>query len=81
MLQSMRGAMNPNGTEKRKVRRNGTRFVSPTLAGREAEIRQLIEQKKTKTAIAECMDVSRQTLRDHLERMDAATTGRGNWEK
>ncbi len=77
LLLSMQGAMRAT-VSGRDVKARGARFVIPTLAGREAEIEEMIKQKKTKTSIAEHLGVSRQTLRDHIERMNAAKHGGGN---
>jgi DNA-binding CsgD family transcriptional regulator len=83
LLMSMQGAMSAAGAGRRTVKPRGARFVIPTLTGREAEIEEMIRQKKTRTSIAETLGVSRQTLRDHIERMNAAKHEEGGklWDK
>lgn len=49
--------------------KGGTRYLRSPLIGREAEIRKLLSECRTMTAIAEKMGISRPTLRKHLDLM------------
>lgn len=70
LLTSLQGAMKTDETANGGTARRGARFVLPRLAGRENEILRLIEENQSKTKIAAALGVTRQTLRNHLERMN-----------